>query len=163
MDTFDAALAVTLRYEGGYVNDPRDAGGETRFGISKTQYPDVDIRNLTKERAAEIYREDYWLKYRCDQLPAPLGALLFDSVVNHSPNNPIRWLQTAVGVAADGVIGPRTIAAANACRDPVKASADFTASRIEYVKTLGSYPRFGKGWHARYVGVLAEALRAWGK
>ena len=158
-DAFPAALAVTLRYEGGYANDPADAGGETAYGISKAQYPLLDIKALTRDQAAAVYRRDYWDRYHCPALPYPLALILFDAVVNHAPANPVRWLQAAVRATQDGAIGARTLAAVAAYPDVVAAARDFTASRIEYVKTLPAYPRFGKGWHARHVGVLAEALR----
>ena len=58
--TFDEIIEVVLEHEGGYVNDPHDAGGETNFGIAKRWYPDVDIKNLTKEQAKKIYHQDYW-------------------------------------------------------------------------------------------------------
>lgn len=160
-DNFDAAVAVTLSHEGGYVNDILDPGGETKFGISKAQYPDVDITGLTRAGAEAIYRRDYWDRYRCGDLPLPLALCYFDALVNHSPSNPARWLQAALGVSVDGQVGPRTLAAAKACLDPVAACRDFTVARLEYVKTLPSYPRFGRGWHARYVAVLAEAVRRW--
>ena len=160
-DHFDAAVALTLSYEGGYADDPLDPGRETKFGISKAQYPGVNITGLTRGGAEAIYRRDYWDRYRCAELPPPLAVCYFDALVNHAPANPARWLQAALGVAVDGGVGPRTLAAARACPDPVAACRDFTVSRIEYVKTLPTYARFGRGWHARHVGVLAGAIRLW--
>ena len=63
--SFDEIIEVVLHHEGGYVNDPKDPGGETNYGISKRAYPDVDIKNLTEDGAKDIYRRDYWEKYRC--------------------------------------------------------------------------------------------------
>ena len=76
------AIDFVLKWEGGYVHDPLDPGGETNFGISKKSYPDLDIKNLTKEQAVEIYKRDYWLATKCDTLPYPLDIIVFDTAVN---------------------------------------------------------------------------------
>ena len=80
-ENFPAAVAFVLAREGGYVNDPRDPGGETKFGISKRSYPNEDIANLTADRAKEIYFSDYWMPV-ADALPAPSDIVAFDSAVN---------------------------------------------------------------------------------
>lgn len=109
-------LARVLDYEGGYVNDPADPGGETNFGITKRSYPDIDIRSLTSLRAGAIYREDYWRKPRFDQLPDEIAGAVFDIGVNMGPREATILLQDALilcghRVTADGVIGPQTITA----------------------------------------------------
>jgi len=76
------AIDFVLKWEGGYTHDPLDPGGETNFGISKKSYPDLDIKNLTKEQAVEIYKRDYWLATKCDTLPYPLDIIVFDTAVN---------------------------------------------------------------------------------
>ena len=68
LTTFDEIIEITLHHEGGYVHDPKDLGGETNFGIAKRFYPDVDIKNLTKEGAKDIYKKDYWDKNKVDEL-----------------------------------------------------------------------------------------------
>ena len=70
--TFDEIIDNVLESEGGYVNDKDDAGGETNMGISKKAYPDLDIKNLSKEEAKQIYYEDYWCPSKADQLPTQL-------------------------------------------------------------------------------------------
>ena len=70
--SFDEIIDITLKHEGGYVHDPKDLGGETNFGIAKRFYPDVDIKNLTKEEAKEIYKKDYWDRYKAEKLPEHL-------------------------------------------------------------------------------------------
>ena len=75
LTTFNEIIEVVLEHEGGYVNDPTDLGGETNFGITKRFYPDVDIKNLTKEGAKEIYKRDYWDKNRIEEVPQELEAL----------------------------------------------------------------------------------------
>lgn len=94
-EDFEKAIQFTLRWEGGYVNDPDDPGGETNYGIAKAFYPDLDIKNLTKEQAIEIYYKDYWLRYGCDKLPYPLNIAFFDSTVNPGIKHARRFLQTA--------------------------------------------------------------------
>lgn len=79
---FAAALELLLHFEGGYVNDPNDAGGETKYGISKRAYPNLDIASLTKSDAAEIYLRDYWDACRCSEMPEPLSLSVFDYAVN---------------------------------------------------------------------------------
>jgi len=81
-DNFEKAISFVLKWEGGYSNDKDDIGGETKFGISKRSYPDLDIKNLTIEKAKEIYRKNYWNKLNCDKLPYPMDLIVFDTGVN---------------------------------------------------------------------------------
>jgi hypothetical protein len=82
LSNFDDIVNFTLRWEGGYSNNPNDPGGETNFGISKRYHPDEDIKNMTRERAIEIYHNDYWLKYRCDKDTHPNNMVIFEISVN---------------------------------------------------------------------------------
>jgi hypothetical protein len=84
-ERFDAALAFTLQWEGGYSCDPDDPGGETNWGISKRTYPHLDIKGLTRDDAAAIYRRDYWDSLKLDGEFTPLDITLFDSAVNLGP------------------------------------------------------------------------------
>lgn len=79
---FDRAVAFVLDREGGYVNDPKDRGGETKYGISKRAHPALDIKNLTKDDAIAIYRRDYWDGLKCDDLDSQLAFVVFDTAVN---------------------------------------------------------------------------------
>ena len=79
---FDEAIKFVLKWEGGYSNDPNDPGGETKFGISKRSYPELDISKLTLKQAKEIYYQNYWLKAGCDELPFPFDIIVFDTAVN---------------------------------------------------------------------------------
>ena len=79
---FDKALEFTFRWEGGYVDDPDDPGGETKYGITKRTYPNEDIKNLTKERAKEIYKKDFWDAAGCQDLKWPVNCVVFDMAVN---------------------------------------------------------------------------------
>lgn len=157
-DKFDRAVQIVLKHEGGLVNDSRDAGGLTNHGISQRQYPHLDIRNLTVGQAKAIYRRDYWDRFRCGEMPWPIAMYLFDCVVNHNPINPVRWMQRVLGVKQDAIIGPITIGAAN--RSDAKAVArEMCKDRLDYVRGLSNFDRFGRGWINRYVDVLYEALK----
>ena len=91
---FEKALKFVLKWEGGYSNDPRDPGGETKFGISKRSYPKLDISKLTIEQARKIYYENYWLKAGCDDLPFPFNIVVFDTAVNMGRRRAIELLNT---------------------------------------------------------------------
>jgi lysozyme family protein len=106
-------IGRTLEHEGGYVNDPNDAGGETNFGISKRSYPTLDIRNLTREAAIEIYKRDYYDAARVELLDSVrVRWKVFDIQVNTGKG--VRILQRALGLSEDGMLGPQTAAVANA-------------------------------------------------
>ena len=154
--SFDRAVEMVLAHEGGYVNDPRDPGGETRFGISKRAYPDVDILRLTEDEAKAIYRRDYWDKIRPDEIPEPIAICLFDAAVNMGRDKAVRLLQRACGVAQDGVMGGNTIAAANRLVDPV---VRFSAERVIAYTGIRGFDTFGKGWLRRTVAVALEASK----
>lgn len=82
MASFDQAVTQVLKHEGGYVNDPNDPGGETKYGISKKSYPNVDIKNLTIDQAKAIYKRDYWDAVGADNLPPNVRYAAFDTAVN---------------------------------------------------------------------------------
>ena len=81
-ENFDRAFGFLMKWEGGYVNDPNDPGGETNWGISKRIFPDMDIKNLTKDQALKIYKQFYWDRVDGDNLPWPLDLIVFDTAVN---------------------------------------------------------------------------------
>lgn len=148
MTDFDRAFDDLIAFEGGYVWDPRDPGGETRWGISKRAYPHVDIRNLTRDQARQIYYRDYWQRARCDQLPPGVAFDVFDAAVNSGIGQAIRWLQRAVGVADDGIVGPLTIAAVRAL-PPAVVQARMSGHRLQFMTDLSTWSAFGKGWARR--------------
>jgi len=113
---FDEIIEVVLHHEGGYVNDPDDPGGETNFGIAKRSHPDVDIANLTKDGAKEIYKEHYWDKNKVESLSEDLRHIYFDMCVNQGRGRAVKILQRAANakganLKVDGGMGPKTIAA----------------------------------------------------
>jgi lysozyme family protein len=145
---FEKSLDRVLINEGGYVNDPQDPGGETRWGISKRSYPNLDIANLTKEQAGEIYRRDFWDKCHADNLPPALAFQVFDMAVNSGIGTAIRKLQLAAGVADDGQFGPVTAGAVSKMSDQ-ELTIGFLAERLDFMRRLTTWPRFGAGWAAR--------------
>jgi lysozyme family protein len=102
-------IVALLKREGGYTNDPQDSGGETKFGISKRQFPHLDIRNLTEEQAIEIYQRLYLDGPKISSLPTYLQPVMLDFAVNSGPMCAIQKLQKVLGVTEDGVIGPETL------------------------------------------------------
>lgn len=157
MTPFGRAVEFVLSYEGGLSDDPQDSGGLTHFGISQKTYPHLDIRNLTREGAIEIYRDDYWQKCKCDQLPAHLALIAFDSAVNQGPPTAIRLLQRSLGVRDDGIIGPQTIAAAEAVSAAV-IIPEFIARRGYQYALHPQSARYGLGWFRRLAACHQLAL-----
>ncbi len=145
---FTEAVEFVLSYEGGLVDDPADPGGLTKFGISQRAYPDLDIRNLTREQAIEIYRNDYWNKCKCNELPQQLAFVLFDSAVNQGPSAAIKMLQRSLSVADDGIIGSQTIAAAFRV-DETNALMELIAQRCNQYALNPNVTRYGLGWYRR--------------
>jgi len=151
--SFDKAFDRIIGHEGGYVNHPNDPGGETKFGISKRSYPDVDIANLTVEQARAIYRRDYWDRAKADEYDFAIGFQLFDTAVNSGIGTAIRFLQRAVGVADDGNVGPITVAKIKAM-SVTDVLARFNAERLEFMTKLSTWDTFGRGWARRIAGNL---------
>lgn len=108
MTILEEALSWILREEGGYGWDPDDAGGETNFGISKRTYPEVDIKNLTKEKAKSLYVSDYWNVIKGYALPRRYALALFDAAVRMGPFRAICLLQGTLEEEVDGIVGPLT-------------------------------------------------------
>lgn len=153
---FDSLIQRVLLAEGGYVNDARDPGMETKYGISKRSYPDVDIKALTRDQAIAIYRRDFWERVQGDKLPRTFAFQALDAAVNHGIGNSVRWMQRAAGVADDGVIGPMTLAAVSRA-DPADLVLLFNAERLAFYTKLSTFDAFGRGWINRVAGNLRYA------
>lgn len=145
-----------LQHEGGYVNDPRDPGGETNWGISKRAFPKVNIRTLTRNGAIAIYHTHYWQRVRGDELPPDVAFQVLDAAVNHGVPRAITWLQRAVGVADDGIFGPLTLAAVISA-DKRDIALNFNAERLDFYTKLSTWPTYGRGWTRRIVQNLRFA------
>jgi lysozyme family protein len=161
-EIFKAALAFTLRAEGGYSDHAGDPGGETKYGISRRAFPGLDIDDLSRMDAARIYREHYWSGPNLDGLPAPLAMAAFDAGVNTGVRRTIRMLQKSLNtvrpdappLSVDGVIGPATLGAAGslsglelrlACQEFLLARAAFYTR----LAALGARRTFLRGWLRR--------------
>lgn len=154
---FDVAVELVLKHEGGLVNDPRDPGGLTKYGISQRSYPGIDIRKLTLDRARAIYRKDWWDRFRYGEITNPtLSIKVFDIAVNIGARRAARFLQRAVNsdrvlnkIAEDGSIGPVTLRAVNDA-DPAMLMLGFLG-RVwtHYDKLSHRMPYYKSGWMAR--------------
>ena len=151
---FDQCFDKLISHEGGYVNHASDPGGETNYGISKRAYPSLDIKALTLADAKAIYKRDYWDRAQCDKLPPSVAYVLFDAAVNSGIGQAIRFLQRAVNVADDGVIGPMTIAAVTRL-DAESVCARYIGQRLEFMTKLTTWDAFSRGWSRR----LADQLK----
>lgn len=155
--SFDAAFKHIIEVEGGLVEHPNDPGGLTKYGISQRAYPGENIRELTLERAKEIYRRDYWSRIRGDELPAGVGLCLFDYAVNSGVSQAVRTLQRVLGVTIDGSFGPATLAAVMA--RPTRALiVDLQAERLLFLARLTTFDTFGRGWTRRILSTALEAI-----
>ncbi len=156
MTLFDKLIDRVLGHEGGYVNDPDDPGGETKFGIAKRSYPALDIRSLTRDQAIAIYRRDFWARVQGDALPPSFAFQALDAAVNHGCENAVRWLQRAAGVADDGIVGPQTLGAVKRA-DQADLVLNFNAERLEFYAKLKTFDVFGRGWTRRVAANLRFA------
>ncbi len=169
MSRWDIAFDRVIGHEGGYGNTPKDRGnwtsgtigvGElkgTKWGIAAHAYPTLDIKNLTREQAKVIYKRDYWDKIRGDELPAGLDFQVFDAAVNHGIRKAVELLQRSVGSPADGLIGPKTVAAAKAAKP--SAVMVYLRHRLDYYNDLSTFNTFGRGWTQRIVENMDYALK----
>lgn len=106
---FAFAIPLILLFEGGYVAD--DGGrGPTNMGINSMANPGVDVKSLTRGQAEAIYEAQYWDALDLDDLSLPVAVAVFDGAVNHGPQTSVKLLQSALGIPADGVVGPITAA-----------------------------------------------------
>jgi len=164
-DTFGRALSLVLQHEGGYVDHPRDPGGATNRGITLETLSrwrgrpvsKAEVKALSLEEAGAIYRANYWNVVKGDDLPAGVDYAVFDFAVNSGPQRAAKHLQAIVETKADGVIGPKTLAAVCA-KDPAEIIRRLTRSRLDFLSRLPTWRTFGKGWRKRVVGVEREAL-----
>lgn len=152
---FDQAFEKLIGHEGGYVNNPADPGGETKFGISRRAYPLEDIKAMTLDRAKALYLRDYWGPAGCDAVPDGIKFDLFDMAVNSGPVTAIKTLQRAVGTTPDGLLGPLTLQAVNAM-PAARLLARFNGQRLDLMADLKTWPVFGRGWAKRVAANLKE-------
>ncbi len=149
-----------LRADCGYVDDPLDAGGETKFGISKRAFPRIDIKNLTIDQAIRIYHTNYWNPAFCHEWSGSVALYAFDSAVQHGVINAIKMLQEISGCKADGKVGSKTRAAVHNC-DVEYLCARYGLRRGRFyariLKRKSSQGRFIEGWYNRLVHLTDAA------
>jgi lysozyme family protein len=164
---FDKCLALMLAHEGGFVNHPQDPGGMTNLGVTKRVWEEwteheVDekqMRALTPKLVAPLYKRKYWDACRCDDLVSGVDYAVFDVAVNSGAGRAIKFLQSCVGVDADGGFGPRTLDAVKVAeQDPKRLIELYCAKRLEFLQSLKTFETFGKGWSRRVAEVKDKAL-----
>ena len=165
-DDFARAFPLVLKHEGGYVDHPRDPGGATNLGVTigtlsgwlGRPATKAEVRALTVDAVAPIYRKNYWDAVRGDDLPSGVNYCVFDFGVNSGPRRAIMALQRALNVADDGAIGPITLAAVRKA-DPEQLVSRICSDRLAFMRQLSTWPTFGRGWQRRVEGVERESIR----
>lgn len=156
---FATAFDLLLEHEGGFSDHAADPGGKTRYGITEAVARQAgyqgDMRELPVEVAKQIYLERYWKAISADDLPPGIRYAVFDAAVNSGPVQAARWLQRALGVDADGIIGTRTLQACYA-QDARALRLRMLAQRLRFMAGLPNWPAFSRGW-ARRIADLMEA------
>ena len=162
---YQKCLDMILHHEGGYVNHPKDPGGETNLGVTKRVYEDwggtKDMKDLEVEDVAPIYRKNYWDRIKADDLPSGLDLCVFDFGVNAGTGRAAKYLQNLIGTVADGGIGPNTLRAlANYVDSEGVESAikNYQAERQSYYEKLKTFETFGRGWTRRVEETTESAL-----
>jgi lysozyme family protein len=166
---FEKALALVLKHEGGFVDHPADPGGATNKGITIAtfrRYVDPkgtvdDLKKITAQQVATVYRKQYWNAVKGDQLPDGVDYAVFDFAVNSGPSRAAKFLQRIVAVPEDGKIGPQTIKATTTLSASAASAVIrmLCRDRMEFLRGLKTWPTFGKGWTRRVNEVQLEALK----
>ena len=157
MSNFEKCLEIILHHEGGYVNHPKDPGGETNLGVTKRVYEEwggtKDMKDLTVEDVAPIYKKNYWDRVRGNDLPNGLDLCIFDFAVNAGPGRAAKMIQKMIGVTVDGGIGPNTLRALGLYEEEVGGVAEvileYQKQRQAYYESLSTFDTFGRGWTRR--------------
>ncbi len=165
---FCEAFDRVIEHEKGFQANPKDrgnwTGGQvgvgvlkgTKYGVSAAAYPGEDIANLTLDQARQLYRRDYWGPAGCDLVPPGMRFDLFDTAVHSGPSRARKLLQQALGVPADGSIGPVTLTALSNM-DRNRLAARFNGARLDFLNNNPAlWDEFGRGWAQR----IAENLLA---
>ena len=162
---YEKCLEAILHHEGGYVNHPKDPGGETNFGVTKKVYDawggTKDMKDLLIEDVAPIYKKNYWHKVKGDSLPAGLDLCIFDFGVNAGPGRAAKYIQTQIGTIADGGIGPNTLSKLDeyvARAGLEKTITEYQRVRQDYYESLSTFATFGRGWTRRVQETTKMAL-----
>lgn len=149
---FDEAFDLLIGHEGGYSNNAADPGGETMWGVTarvaRANGYVGEMRDLPRDTAKAIYRAKYWTPLQADQMPDALKFSLFDAAVNSGTTQAIKWLQRAMDVGDDGVLGPLTLEAAQRSNG-IRLAVKLNAERLDFMTSLPTWGSFSKGWARR--------------
>ena len=166
MSNFDECLKLILHHEGGYVNHPKDPGGETNLGVTKRVYEEwggtKNMKDLTVEDVAPIYKKNYWDRVKADQIPEGLNLCVFDWAVNSGTGRAAKKLQGMIGTTVDGGIGPNTLKALKIYCDTEGVEAaisKYTEIRQKFYEGLSTFDTFGRGWTRRNQETELEAYK----
>ena len=169
---FEKCLEKLLVHEGGYVNHPSDPGGMTNLGVTARVWEEwvghpVDekqMRALTPETVAPLYKKKYWDACHADDLVSGLDYCVFDVAVNSGPGRAVKFLQSVVGATPDGGYGSITAALVKKAQeeDAARLISVYCAKRLEFLQSLKTFETFGKGWSRRVAEVKEEALKMLG-
>jgi lysozyme family protein len=162
-ENFEKSLELVLQHEGGYINHPSDPGGRTNLGVTQRVWEnyvghkvdETEMRSLTKELVAPLYKSRYWDAVHGDQLPSGADYLAFDFAVNAGAFRSIKTIQRALNITADGIIGPVTVKAIQDT-NAEEFIDNFTDAKENFYKGLANFQTFGKGWLNR----VAESKKA---
>lgn len=169
-ERFEECLARVLKHEGGYVNDPLDSGGRTNLGVTQRVWEEfvghpvseADMRSLTPEKVGKLYKQRYWNAAYCEVLPKGLDYVVFDFAVNAGTGRAVKTLQQMLGLVADGVIGPRTMAKINES-NAKKLVHDYSNARTDFYQGIVArkpdQARFINGWLRRVEEARQLALQ----
>jgi lysozyme family protein len=150
MANFDEAFKALIGNEGGYVNNPKDPGGETMYGVTarvaRAHGYTGSMIDLPLETAKNIAKAQYWTPYHCDSFADVVAFQVLDAAYNGG--YPVKWLQLSAGITPDGKIGQQTIDAVNAI-NPYQIVLRFLSYRLSYFTACKPWPTFGRGWANR--------------
>jgi lysozyme family protein len=163
-ENWNDSFAAVLKHEGGFVNHPKDPGGMTNLGVTRSAWEsylnrsvtEAEMRGLTPDAVKPFYKALYWDKIKGDQLPSGVDYAAYDLAVNSGTGRAAKYLQQIAGVTADGVIGPKSIEAIKAC-DPGQVVDALCGMRLDFLKRLPTFDTFGKGWSRRVAEVKDKA------
>ena len=170
-ENYDHCLGLILHHEGGYVNHPKDPGGETNKGITKRVYENwcieqdlfqKEMKDLKISDVAPIYKNNYWDRVKAEALPHGVDLCVFDFSVNAGTGRGAKYLQTIVGAVSDGAIGPNTLRQVDefvALRGEEDLVVAYSDARRRYYKKLRTFDTFGRGWLRRVDETEVEALK----
>jgi lysozyme family protein len=163
-ENWDDCFAMVIKSEGGFVNHPKDPGGMTNLGVTRSAWEaylgkhvtEDEMRALTKDDVKPFYKSLYWDRIKGDSLPPGVDYAAYDLAVNSGPHRAAKYLQEIAGVTSDGMIGPKSLEAIKSC-DAVEMVDVICDMRMDFLKNLSTFDTFGNGWTDRVNKVRAKA------